>query len=154
MAAKITKLGATNDKISSRGGLPLFLRYIEQISLYNLISSTILSLILKSNKGLQLQQFLKQVFAFFIDGTNMAINSFDQSKNDKRYAALLESTPEQMASSHQIKRYFAKMSVITNKVFNIIHNELFIWRLLLEQPTVMELGIDTMVLDNDSSKKH
>lgn len=153
MASRITKIGFTNDKISSRGGLPLFLRYIEQIGLYKLISGTIFSLVLQSNKGLHLQQFLKQIFAFFMDGTNMAMSSFDQSKKDKGYAALLESTPEQMASSHQIKRYFAKLAVLSNKVFNIILNELFIWRLLLEKPKIIELGIDTMVLDNDSSKK-
>lgn len=153
MSAKITKIGITNDKISARGGLPLFLRYIEQIGLFKLISGTIFMLISQSNKGLQLQQFLKQIIAFFMDGTNMSISSFDQRKNDEGYAALLECNPEQMASSHQIKRYFAKLSFITNAIFNKILNELFIWRLRIVKPQIVELGIDTMVLDNDDSKK-
>ena len=33
---KITKIEITNDKISGRGGLALFLRYVEQIGFYPL----------------------------------------------------------------------------------------------------------------------
>ena len=153
MTAKITKISATNDKISARGGLPLFLRYVEQTGLYSLISSTIYSLISQSIKGLQLHQFLKQILAFFMDGTNMSISGFDQSKKDEAYAALLECNTTQLASSHQIKRYFAKLSIIGNLIFNKILNELFIWRLNIEKPKIIELGIDTMVLDNDSAVK-
>jgi len=153
MAAKITKIGITNDKISARGGLPLFLRYTEQIGLFRLISGIILPLIFKNNKGLGLQQFLKQIIAFFIDGTTMSISNFDRLKKDEGYAAMMECKGDQLASSHQIKRYFAKLSVITNLIFNRILNELFIWRLHITNPRIIKLGIDTMVLDNDDSKK-
>jgi len=120
MAAKITKIGETSDKISARGGLPLFLRYVEKIGLYSMISGVILPHILQTNKGLQLQSFLKQIIAFFIDGSNMAISGFDQSKKDDAYASLLECAPKQLASSHQIKRYFQKLSFINNMIFNYI----------------------------------
>lgn len=153
MGTKITKISVTNDKISARGGLPLFLRYIENIGLYNLIISNLINIILFTKKGLQLQQFLKQMFAFYIDGTDMSISGFDHKKNDEGYTALLENKSEDMASSHQIKRFFIKMSVVTNFIFNKILNELFIWRLNIEKPEIIELGIDTMVLDNDSAKK-
>lgn len=153
MASKITKICVTNNKISARGGLSLFLRYIDKIGLYSLISGFIISLLTQGNKGLQLKQFLKQIFAFFMDGTNLAISNFDQLKQDEGYAALLENKPVEMASSHQIKRYFAKLSVVSNFIFNKILNELFIWRLRISQPKIIELGIDTMVLDNDDSKK-
>jgi hypothetical protein len=153
MAAKITKIGITNDKISARGGLPLFLRYTEQIGLFKLISGIVLPVIFKNNKGLGLQQFVKQIIAFFIDGTNMSISNFDRLKKDEGYAALLECKADQLASSHQIKRYFAKLGVITNLVFNRILNELFIWRLHIVKPRIIKLGIDTMVLDNDDAKK-
>ena len=83
MSTKITKIGITNNKISGRGGLPLFLRYAEQIGLYGLITGNITSQVSGNRKGLQLQQFIKQIIAFFIDGTNMAISSFDQSKKDE-----------------------------------------------------------------------
>jgi hypothetical protein len=153
MGTKITKIGVTNDKISARGGLPLFLRYIENIKLYGLISSTFNTLLLKSRKGLQLEQFLKQMFAFCMDGTNTAISHFDQLKTDDGYAALLENSTENMASSHQIKRFFSKLSILTNLIFNKILNELFIWRLKKDCPQIIFLGIDTMVLDNDDAKK-
>jgi hypothetical protein len=153
MSTKITKIGQTNDKISARGGLPLFLRYIENIGFYRLTEGTILSLVLKSNKGLQLQQFIKQILAFFMDGTHMAISGFDLIKEDEGYAALLECRNDHMASSHQIKRYFGKLSCITNLIFNKILHELFIWRLHITKPRIIELGADTMVLNNDDAVK-
>ncbi len=54
METKITKIGITNDKISARGGLAIFLRYIEQTRLYNLILEAMLPFLIKNNKGLQL----------------------------------------------------------------------------------------------------
>jgi hypothetical protein len=58
-----------------------------------------------------------------------------------------------MASSHQIKRFFIKFIFIKDGIYNKILHELFIWRLLIENPKIIILGIDTMVMDNDSSKK-
>lgn len=153
MTSKITKISSTDEKILSRGGLALFLRYVENIGLYSLIAGIILPKIYQNGKGLQLPQFIKQILAFFIDGTNMSISGFDQSKKDKGFAALLECETAQLASSHQMKRYFIKLSVIGNLIFNKILHELFIWRILITKPKIIELGIDTMVLDNDSAKK-
>lgn len=153
MGAKITKIGVTNEKITSRGGLGLVLRYIEKTGLYGLVSGTILPLLVKSNKGLQLPGFLKQVFAFIIDGTNTSISYFDQLKTDEGYAALLETNTEDLASSHQIKRFFLKLGMVTDLIFNKILHGLFVWRLSMERPDIVFLGIDTMVLDNDGAKK-
>lgn len=104
-------------------------------------------------KGLSLQQFLKQIFAYFMDGTDMSISSFDKKKTDKGYASVLENTETDMASSHQIKRVFMKLSIIPNNLYSKVLHELFIWRLKIESPKIIVLGIDTMVLDNDDSKK-
>lgn len=153
MSTNITKIGITNDKISGRGGLPLFLRYIETIGLYKLISCSILYLLSIGGKGLGLQQFLKQMFAFFMDGTDMSISGFDNKKKDEGYAALLENKTDEMASSHQIKRFFIKFSIVSDFFFNKILNELFIWRLNKTKPKIIMLGIDTMVMDNDDAKK-
>jgi hypothetical protein len=153
MGTKITKIGITKDKISGRGGLPLFMTYINKIGLYSLISSKIFSLFPQNNKGLQLSQFLKQMFAFFIDGTDMSISSFDHKKEDEGYTALLENNLGDMATSHQIKRFFLKISIINNLIFNVIIHDLFIWRLKKTNPKIIFIGIDTMVLDNDDAKK-
>ncbi len=153
MKTKITKIRVTNDKISSRGGLSLFLRYIENINLYELIGSVVLLKVVFGSKGLSLQQFLKQIFAYFMDGTDMSISSFDKKKTDKGYASVLENTEPDMASSHQIKRVFMKLSVIPNILYSKVLHSLFMWRLKIESPKIIILGIDTMVLDNDDSKK-
>ena len=153
MSSKITKLGITNKKISARGGISLFLCYIQNVKLYGLISISLGSFIFLSSRGLQLEQFLKQMFAFFIDGTDMSISSFDRKKKDEGYAALLENHTSEMASSHQIKRFFMKFIFTKDSVYNKILHELFIWRLHIENPKIIVLGIDTMIMDNDSSKK-
>lgn len=153
MDTKITKIGVTNDKISARGGIPLFLRYIERIRLYDVISTAFLPNITIGGKGLQLPQFLKQMFAFFIDGTHTAISHFDLLKNDVGYASSLENSVDEMASSHQVKRFFLKTSSIKDHIFNHILHELLVWRLHKTCPKIIEIGIDTMVLDNDDAAK-
>ena len=153
MKTKINKISVTDEKISSRGGLPLFLKYIENIKLYELMSNVILLKIVFGSKGLGLQQFLKQMFAYFMDGTDMSISGFDNKKKDKGYTSVLENTENEMASSHQIKRIFIKLIIIPNKLYNKVLHELFIWRLKIEAPKIIILGVDTMVLDNDDSKK-
>lgn len=153
MATKITKIAVTNDTISGRGGIVFFLRYIEKTNLYLLISNILSPLVGKPHKGLGLKQFLKQIFAYFIDGTHMALSGFEQKKRDASYAALLENSLEDMASSHQIKRFFAKLSVLPNDAYRKILHQLFIWRLKIEKPSIVELFVDTMVLDNDLSLK-
>jgi hypothetical protein len=79
-----------------------------------------------SSKGLTCLQFIKQVVAFFIDGTDMAMTSFDLRKNDKAYANLLENTTDDLATSHQIKRFFQKFNLIGNRLIRTILLELFI----------------------------
>jgi len=153
MSAKITKIGVTNDKISARGGLALFLRYVEGTGLYAMVSGKLSPLVPQGGKGLRLQEFVKQMLAFFIDGTDMSMAGFDQRKTDGGHAAVLECGTAELASSHQIKRYLAKLSFLGNAAFNKILNELFIWRLKIEGPKIIELGIDTMVLDNDGAAK-
>lgn len=153
MKNKITKISVTKQKISGRGGITLFLRYVEQTMFYNIISLNFNKLDIFNSKGLQLMQFTKQMLAFFIDGTDMSISGFDKKKQDESYAAVLENSPEEMASSHQIKRFFRKLSIVPAFVFRKILKTLFIWRLNIKKPQVIELFIDTMVLNNDDAIK-
>lgn len=152
MSTKIAKIEVTNDKISGRGGISLFLRYIQKTNLYTLLSFFIGSELVPSHKGLKLEQFLKQMFAFFIDGSHMALSGFDKKQKDKSYAALLENKQEEMASSHQVKRFFQKLSFLLDAPYRHILHQLFIWRLKIEKPAFIELMVDTMVLDNDLSR--
>ena len=151
---RINKIETTDDLISGRGGLTLFMRYIEQTQFYSLIEN-ILGHIKTSKKGLSLFQFVKQMIAFIIDGTYMSIASFDKYKQDPGYSAILENKLDQMASSHQIKRFFHKLmdNKITNAIYRKIVHELFLWRLTIEKPSIIILGADTMVLNNDDAPK-
>ena len=153
MKNKITKISVTNQKISGRGGITLFLRYVEQARFYHIIRQAFSKLSIFSPKGLQLLQFIKQMLAYFIDGTDMSISCFDSKKQDESYAAVLENSPEEMASSHQIKRFFKKLSIVPAFVFRRILKTLFIWRLKIVKPKVIELFIDTMVMNNDDAVK-
>ena len=54
MDTKITKIEVTNDKISGRGGISFFLRYIEKTNLYQLISFHLGLELIENHKGLKL----------------------------------------------------------------------------------------------------
>jgi hypothetical protein len=149
---KISKIEITSDKMSARGGIFFFLRYIENIRFYQLFEKQF-SFLKGSKKGLSTIQFIKQLFAYFIDGTDMTMTGFDRRRQEAGYAALLENTPAQMASSHQIKRFFRKFIHVDNRLFRIILLQLFIQRLHVEQPDVIILFGDTVVFDNNEADK-
>ena len=149
---KISKIEKTNQKMTGRGGLFFVLRYIENIQFY-ISYLNVFDKFRNSGKGLSIVQIIKQLFAYFIDGTDMSMKSFDRRKNDAGYAAALENTPDQMASSHQMKRFFRKFIQVGNWIYRKILIGLFIWRLHIEQPEIIILFGDTMVLDNDDAQK-
>lgn len=153
--SKISKIGITTNQISGRGGLSFFLRYVERIGFYKLSDNILGSKLTIGSKGLSLYQFIKQLLAYFIDGTYMSIDNFNSLKKDKAYSSVIENQVSQMASSHQIKRFFRKLMFhnIGNKVYRKILHKLFLWRLRIEKSDVVILGVDTMVLNNDDAKK-
>jgi len=59
---------------------------------------------------------------------------------------------EKMASSHRVKRFFNAFAWTRIFLFRRLLQSLFIWRLKIKQPKQIELGIDTMVMDNDDAK--
>lgn len=149
---KISKIGITNDKITGRGGLNLFIKYLDQVRFFQLFGKH-LGFLKGSSKGLSLSQFLKQICAHFMDGTQMSMTDFDNKEYDAAYAAIIENHPSEMASSHQIKRFFRKFIGVGNSIFRTLLLWLFIWRLRIEQPELLILFGDTMVLDNDDAKQ-
>lgn len=149
--AKIAKVEATPEKICGRGGLFFFLRYIENIHFYSLLE-THFGFLKTAIKGLSLYQFMKQLLAHFVNGTDLSMTEFDRRKQDDAYAAVLENTPEEMASSHQMKRFFRKFLLLGNWLYRKILLALFLWRLLIEKPKIIVLFGDTMILDNNDAK--
>lgn len=149
---KINKIGVTNDTLTGRGGMVLFVKYLSNVGMYPLLQS-FFGKIRKNNKGLPVWNIFKQMFCWFYDGTSRHLNYFDQLKVDEGYASVIENSQEEMASSHQMKRVFKSFSWVCGGMFRKILRKMFIWRLKIEKPKVIDLTIDTMIMDNDEASK-
>ncbi len=149
---KINKIGVTNDILTGRGGMALFVKYLNSTEIYPLLQS-FFGGIRKNNKGLPVWSIFKQVFCWLYDGTSRHLNYFDKLKDDEGYASIIENSHDEMASSHQIKRFFKTFSWVCGGVFRKVLRKMFIWRLKIEKPKVIDLTIDTMVMDNDEAHK-
>jgi len=147
---RINEVGITDDIITGRGGLALFVRYLTSINLLPFLHESFGNL-RKSAKGLSVTQLFLQIFGFLFDGTSRHLRYFDTLAQDKGYAAAIETDMNDMASSHTIKRFFALFTWCHGGLFRKILNQLFVWRLKLSRPGVVELAIDTMVMDNDEA---
>ena len=153
-SAVINRIETTTDTLSSRGGLSLFVRYLRNVELAPHLER-LFGRVRKNAKGQPVVEVFKQIFCFFVDGSSRHLVHFDALKADEGYAAGIESVPEAMVSSHGVKRFFGAFSWNRIWLFRRLLQALFIWRLRIESPEVVELGIDTMVMDNDeASKRH
>lgn len=148
----IEDVQVTSDCLTGRAGLNLFARYLRGIDISphftRLFAST-----RKSTKGLSVEESFKQIMCFFFDGTSRHLTHFDDLAKDAGYAAVIESAPEDLASSHVIKRFFKGISWQRALRFRRLLLQLFLWRLNLEAPKFVILGLDTMVMDNDDALK-
>ncbi len=148
----ISTVEMTNDTLSGRGGLALFVRYLSGICIFPILQDHF-GFLRKSTKGLPIWNLFLQVFCFLLDGTSKHLVRFDQNAKDEGYAAIVENSLEQMASSHTIKRFFRTFGRFAGNIFRKVLNQLFVWRLKIERPSVIEMTIDTMVMDNDEAPK-
>ena len=148
---EISEIETTNDRLTGRAGLTLFVAYLHQVQIFPLIDRFFGS-IRKSKKGIEVFELFKQVLCFMVDGTSRHLTYFDQLSNDAGYAGSIETDMEEMASSHRIKRFFNAFAWTRIFLFRRLLQSLFIWRLKVKQPELIELGIDTMVMDNDDAQ--
>lgn len=151
---KIDGIEVTNDTLTSRAGLTPFVRYIARVGIYPRLERLFGSL-RKNRKSKKISDIFKQLFCFFADGTSRHITRFDELMRDEGYAAGIESSQEDMLSSHSVKRFYRKFYHFHYFQFRKLLQKLFIWRLRIEQPSIIILGMDTMVMDNnDAQKRH
>jgi len=148
----ITRTEATEDRINGRGGLSFVLRYIEKVKFFSLIESVLVGLC-SNKKGKSAGMIIRQVMAKMIDGTDHSISGFDGLKRDEGYGAVIETSQDDLVSSHIVKRFFKRFIHGKDKLFRKVLTELFVWRLRTTRPSVIILDMDTMVLDNDGAKK-
>ncbi|MBF0607876.1 MAG: IS1380 family transposase [Magnetococcales bacterium] len=149
-ANEINRIEVTTDNITGRGGLVMFQRYLDKIKILTLLL-TFFGDIKKTKKGIAITNMFKQVICWLIDGTCKSLVYFDELKKDEGYASAIETTTEDMATSHQIKRFFKSFAFGSGRIFRRILRILFVWRLKIVKPEVVEMTIDTMVMDNDEA---
>ncbi len=148
----ISEPGITPDVLSSRGGLNLFTRYIRSIGLGHRLE-TLFGSLKKSGKGQPVIEMFKQLLCHFVDGTSRHLAHFDVLREDAGYAGTIESSQAWLLSSHAVKRFYKAFSWPRLWLFRHLLQELFIWRLKVTKPAIIELFLDTMVMDNDDAEK-
>jgi len=149
--AFIDRVEITTDTLTGRGGLSLFVRYLRGIGIFPQLESFFGS-IRRSRKGQPISEVFKQLFCFFLDGTSRHLVHFDALCRDAGNAGAIESEPATMLSSHAVKRFFRSLWWPRIYLFRHLLQRLFLWRLRLQAPEVVMLGIDTMVMDNDEAR--
>ena len=147
---QIADIEVTEDTLTSRAGLALFVRYLDGIGLDWFVARW-LGPLRKNSKGQSAVECLRQVLVFLVDGTSRHLKHFDAMKDDEGYAATIEREPEDLLSSHSVKRFFGSFTWGRIWLLRKLLQELFIWRLRLEQPKVVILDLDVMVMDNDEA---
>lgn len=151
---KIDRIEVTNNTLTSRAGLTPFVRYLEKTDIYPHPERVFRS-IRKNRKSNKISDIFKQLFCFLADGTSSHITHFDELKKDEGYAAGIECSSEDMLSSHCVKRFYRKFYHFHYFRFRWLLQKLFIWRLKIEKPSMIILGLDTMVMDNnDAQQRH
>jgi len=143
---------STDERITGCAGLALFSRYLRSNQLMTIVELKFDSM-RKNKKGIPVTDLFIQLLCFFMDGISRHISLFDHLKRDESYAALLTTKEECLASSHPVKRFFGWFSFVRDYLFRCLLQRLFIWRRRKTRPNVIELGIDTMVLENDDARK-
>ena len=149
---RIAGIEVTPDTLTSRAGLALFARYLDQIGLRPFLSRW-LGPLRKSAKGLPAAECVRQVLLFVVDGTSRHLTHFDLLKRDDGYAATIERRPEDLVSSHAVKRFFRSIGFGRIWLLRKLLQELFIWRLCLTEPKIVILDLDVMVMDNGDAEQ-
>jgi hypothetical protein len=148
--SSIDAIEVTSDCLADRGGLPLIMRYLDRSGLIARLAE-VFKRYRANQKGASACDILRQTLAFFVDGTSRHLTRFDELKRDPGYAATLETRPEQLASSHAVKRFFNKVVQVDDRPLRKVLREMGVSRICHEKPEVIELFLDTMVLDNDDA---
>lgn len=150
--SKIDTIETTTEKFSGRAGLAPVSRYLEKSGITSILANRF-NFLKKHAKGTPLVSIFHQLLCFFFDGTDFHMTRFNHLKEDPGYAGVIETPWKQMISSHTAKRFFGSISLVRVWLFRKVMKQLFLWRLEIEQPRIIKIGIDTMVLDNNDAEQ-
>lgn len=79
---RINAVEKTSDTLSSRAGLSLFVRYLDNILLFPHLER-LFGGMRKSMKGQAIAEIFKQIMCFMLDGTSRHLVHFDALKKDR-----------------------------------------------------------------------
>jgi hypothetical protein len=129
--SKINDYQTTNELFSGRAGLAPVSRYLDSIGITGILAKRF-SFLKKNAKGTPLRSIFHQIICYFFDGTDLHLTRFDHLKKDAGYSGVIETTPDEMISSHSAKRVFASLSIVRVWLFRKVLKQLFLWRLSIE----------------------
>ena len=149
--APIHEVAVTGDTLTSRAGLALFARYLHETGVLARLEQGF-SQVRGNRKAQPVGEIFKQLLCFLMDGSSRHLRYFDALQQDAGYAATIESEPRRLLSSHGVKRFFKKLGGRGYYFgFRALLQELWLWRLRVERPALVALGLDSMVMDNDEA---
>jgi hypothetical protein len=148
----IDRVEKTSETLTGRAGLTPLVAYLCSCNVPGMLAEQF-SQVRRSSKGIALWEAFRQLLCFFIDGTNLALSHLDELAADEGYAATIGTPTGEMMSSHQAKRLFGKFSVSLFAQFRSLLRRFFAWRLRTEQPEVVLLNLDPMVMNNDGARR-
>jgi len=148
---RINRCDVTDEKLSGRGGLVLFSRYLNGVGILCLLENFFGSL-RKNEKGADITEIFRQILLFFFDNTSPHLVQFDDLKKDEGYAAVIETDRKRLISSHVVKRFFGLLLFPKTFLLRRVLRHLFIQQLKNSPPDAVILGGDTMPMDNDDAK--
>lgn len=148
----ISRIETTKSSMTSRAGMNSVAKFLEKTGVIKELS-TLFSGIKKNNKGLKTDVFFKQMLCFFFQGDNLRISEFNNLKSDESYAKLIELPLEDLGSSESITRMFANFNIGEVQKFKSLLKKIFKLFLKRHDGKYIELTVDSMVLDNNDSKK-
>lgn len=142
----------TEDTLTGRAGLALVSRYLRSTGINEVLAERF-SLLKRSRKGAAVAAMFHQILCHFFDGTELHLTRFDRLREDEGYAGAIETAPRHLVSSHAVKRFFGAISLVRVWLFRHVLRRMFGWRLRIEKPEVIYLGIDAMVMNNDDAER-
>lgn len=145
---KISRVEKSQQELTDRAGVAAFARYIEKIGLMDMFKSR-LSHLKKNAKGAKVHDILKQIICWIMDGTSTSLGFFDLLARDESYCPVVGS--RDLVSSHTAKRLCQAFDDKALEQLHGILDDLFVWRLKVEKPECVVLGLDVMPMDNDEA---